>query len=88
MKNSNTAHHYLHVPPLKSQVHQWWKVMLLGPLLKIHNVNIIYYIKLYNLQEEYLPTDDATTEEEEEPAEENIWKEKKSSCLSPASLSS
>ena len=31
-----------------------------------------YYIKLYSLQEEYLPTDDATTEEEEEPAEEDI----------------
>ena len=44
-----------------------------------------YYIKLYSVQEEYLPTDDATTEEEEEPAEEDIRKEKKfivfESCL-------
>ena len=53
-------------------------------------VNIVYstYIKLYNLQEQYLPTDDATIEEEEEPAEEDIRKEKNSLCLSPASLSS
>ena len=40
---------------------------------------------MYSLQEEYLPTDDITTEEEEEPAEEAIWKEKKfivfESCL-------
>ena len=39
-------------------------------------------IKLYTLQEEYLPTDDATddatAEEEEEPAEEDIQKEKNS----------
>ena len=40
---------------------------------------------MYSLQEEYLPTDDITTEEEEEPAEEAIRKEKKfivfESCL-------
>ena len=64
--------------------------MLLGPLLKIRmliSYIAFYYIKLYSLQEEYLPTDDATTEEEVEPAEEDIRKEKNSLCLSLASLS-
>ena len=73
---------------IKSQVHQWWKVMLLGPLLRIRMLISYIYIKLYSLQEEYHPTDDATTEEEEESAEEDIWKQKNSLCLSLASLSS
>ena len=46
----------------------------------------LYYVKLYSLQEEYLPTDDTTAEDEEElPKEEAIHKENKflvfESCL-------
>ena len=72
---------FLHVPPLKSQVHTPVVEgdVTIGSLLKICmliSYIAFYYIKLYSLQEEYLPTDDATTEEEEEPAEEDIWKEK------------
>ena len=45
----------------------------------------LYYVKLYSLQEEYLPTDDTTAEDEELPKEEAIRKENKflvfESCL-------
>ena len=55
-------------------------------MLMIYVAMYFYYVKLYSLQEEYLPTDDTTAEDEEElPKEEAIRKENKflvvESCL-------
>ena len=54
-------------------------------MLMIIICTYLYYVKLYSLQEEYLPTDDTTAEDEELPKEEAIRKGNKflvfESCL-------